>query len=156
MEQQAVKSADRTGAARLVESLRRWILAFIGILCVAIGALGVILPGLPTTIFLLAACYLFTRSCPALERVLVRNRFFAAFHRYLDGSVEMPMRAKVITLIIMWSFISVSTFTLWNNDNLSKLIPVAVPLAGLIGTYFILRYGRPQKTQPSANSRNDS
>ncbi len=125
-----------------LESLRRLSLALLGILCVVIGGIGVILPGLPTTIFLLAACYLFTRSCPRLEQILVRNRFFAAFHRYLDGSVEMPLRSKLITLLIMWSFISFSTFTLWNNESVSKYVAVAVPLAGLVGTFFILRYGR--------------
>ncbi|HMO15542.1 MAG TPA: YbaN family protein [Pirellulaceae bacterium] len=125
-----------------LDTLRRWILAFAGIFCVGLGAIGAILPGMPTTIFLIMACYLFARSCPVLEKILVRNRFFAAFHQYLDGSAEMPLRAKVSTLVVMWTFICISTVTLYYREEVHNLVAVSVPLAGLVGSFFVLRHGR--------------
>ncbi len=139
-----------------LDLFRRFVLASTGILCVALGALGVILPGLPTTIFLLAACYLFTRSFPKLERILVRNRFFAAFHRYLDGSVEMPLRAKIFTLLIMWSFITVSTLALWYREEIPRFVALLVPAAGLVGTFFILQYGKKSVKSRSQSSMDRS
>jgi hypothetical protein len=55
------------------------LLAAAGLLCVGLGALGAVLPGLPTTIFLILASYCFTRSCPWLEERLLRTRLFAPY-----------------------------------------------------------------------------
>ena len=129
-------SVEASGVS-YVESLRRWILALLGIVCVGFAVLGAILPGLPATIFLIAAGYLFTRSCPRLEQLLIRNRFFAPYHRYLDRPAEMPWQAKAMTLFVMWTFISISTAMLMFNYNVATWVVTAVPVAGIVGTYFV-------------------
>src|SRR5690606_29262316 len=78
----------------------RWLLAGAGVGCVSLGALGVVVPGLPTTIFLILATWCFARSCPWLERKLVRNRLFRPFLWALDTGAPMPRRARIISTVI--------------------------------------------------------
>ncbi|NIV45392.1 MAG: DUF454 family protein [Gammaproteobacteria bacterium] len=47
-------------------STRRLLFAALGLICIGLAFLGALLPGLPTTIFLIAASYLLSRSFPAL------------------------------------------------------------------------------------------
>jgi uncharacterized membrane protein YbaN (DUF454 family) len=86
----------------------RWWLAAVGVLSVGLGGLGVIVPGLPTTVFLIIASWCFVRSCPLLERVLIRNRFFAPFLKYTQPGAVMPLKARVISTGAMWAAIGLS------------------------------------------------
>ena len=96
---------------------KRYVLAGLGVLCVGVGAAGVFLPGIPTVGPLLLASFLFTKSFPPLEQRLIRNKFFAKFLPYLDGSHEMPLRAKFITIAIMWSSISLSMVIFYTSNR---------------------------------------
>jgi uncharacterized membrane protein YbaN (DUF454 family) len=128
-------------------SPRRLLLAAAGIVCVALGAIGVFLPGLPTTVFLIAATYLFTRSCPWLEERLIRNRLFAPFLGYLDGTCPMPLRAKVITMLVMWSSVLGSVYMLGTGLGAATWVLFMPPAAAVIGTYFIARMGSSSNLQ---------
>ena len=81
---------------------KRLILTGVGLLLVAIGALGVILPGVPTTIFLLGGSWCFARSNPWLEERLQRSRFFGPYMRILDGEEPMTMRQRfgIIAMLV--------------------------------------------------------
>jgi uncharacterized membrane protein YbaN (DUF454 family) len=128
------------------ERLRRFspyrlVLAAAGVLCVGLAALGVFVPGLPTTVFLILATYLFARSCPWLEERLIRNRFFAPFLGYLDGSTPMPMKAKLATMCIMWAFVAVSVLLLGRGLEVQSWVIFMPPVAAVVGTVFIARMG---------------
>lgn len=122
-----------------VQAWLRLSYAAAGIACVGIGALGVVVPGLPTVIFLLAAGWLFSKSCPHLEQRLIRHRFFAPFHEYLDGTQPIPWRAKAISIAGMWISIAISCAAIGLRHRGSWLL-VVIPLAGVVGTVFILRF----------------
>lgn len=134
--------ADISTSAGSMRSPRRLALASAGVCCVGFGAVGVVVPGMPTTIFLIAACACFTRSCPWLEDRLVRNRFFRPFLVYLDSGAAMPRRAQIVALLMMWTAISVSSATfIWRFDPAWPAV-AAVVIAGMIGTRCIIRAGR--------------
>lgn len=61
---------------QLGDRLRRYLLMAFGVLCLALGAIGIVVPGLPTTIFVILAAWAFVRSCPFLHRWLLENRLF--------------------------------------------------------------------------------
>jgi uncharacterized membrane protein YbaN (DUF454 family) len=93
---------------RPLDLLRRatWILA--GLTCVAVGSIGIIVPGLPTTVFFIAAAWCFARSSPRLEQwVLGLPKIGPAVRRYRAG-LGMPRRAKywAIGSIVVFSTIS--------------------------------------------------
>ena len=79
-----------------------------GSLSVALGALGVVLPVLPTTPFLLLAAYCFARSSKRAHAWLLGNRVFGAHVRdYLEGQ-GVSWRVKTGALVFLWAAIGVS------------------------------------------------
>lgn len=125
---------------------KRYVLAAFGVLFVGIGAVGVFLPGIPTVGPLLLASFLFTKSFPALEQRLIRNKFFAKFLPYLDGSNEMSLRAKLVTIAIMWASISLSMVIFWSSNRAPLWLIGTLIIAGLVGTLFILRFGKQNRS----------
>jgi hypothetical protein len=86
----------------LSDQVRRWVLAVAGTVFVILGLVGVIVPVLPTTPFLLlaAACYL--RSSERLHRWLLGNRIVGEYlRRYRDGD-GMSARHKASTIVLLW------------------------------------------------------
>jgi len=128
-----ISEASRRSASRPV----RYALAGLGVSLVGLGAVGAVVPGLPTTIFLILASWCFARSCPWLEDRLIRNRFFRPFLKYLEPGAVMPVRAKVIVIGIMWASITLSVVI---ADAGPALLGVLV-VAGAIGTMVIVRLG---------------
>ncbi len=127
---------------------QRWLLAGLGIFLVGVGAVGVFLPGLPTTIFLLGASWCFARSCPWLEERLIRVPLFRPFLGYLDDGAAMPRRTVVTTLVIMWIAITASVVTVNLGAELRPVLGGFIIALGLVGTLFVLRMGR--RRQPRA------
>jgi uncharacterized membrane protein YbaN (DUF454 family) len=90
------------------EKLKRGLLISAGTVFTATGIIGIFVPILPTTPFLLlaAACYL--RSSQRFYNWLLGNRFFGAYVRnYLHGR-GMPRKVKVATILLLWLTISCS------------------------------------------------
>ncbi|MDH3275571.1 MAG: YbaN family protein [Gammaproteobacteria bacterium] len=78
-----------------------WLLA--GLTSVAIGAVGVVVPLLPTTPFLLIAAFAFARSSARLNRWLREHRSFGPlidnWHR--DGSIDRNVKRTAMIVICM-------------------------------------------------------
>ncbi len=128
--------------ATLVESPRvvRWLWMALGLSCVALGAVGAVVPGMPTTIFLMIACWAFAKSCPALHRWVLTTRLFAPYARYLDGSTAMPIRAKAVAIALMWVSVALSCTVLVLQESAPDWVAVLVVAAAVAGTAFIVRW----------------
>ena len=72
----------------------RWLLLAFAVVCVVLGVIGIVVPGMPTTIFLILAAGAAARSSPRLHAWLLANRVFGPMltHWYRDRSVSR--RAK--------------------------------------------------------------
>jgi len=123
-------------------SLRRWILALLGLVSVGIGFLGVFLPGLPTTVFLILASYFFTRSCPWLEDRLVRAPIFRPYLRYLDRGAEMPLRVRIGTIAMMWIASVASCLVLHLRGDLATWFVITIGTAATVGSIVFWRMFR--------------
>ena len=121
-------TTDRAAVLRLI-------LGSLGVLCVALGIIGVFVPGLPTTEFLLAASYLFARSSPRLEHWLESNRWFGPSLRRFRETRGMPRRTKMLALLSMWVGLSLSIYML---ASVGVGAQIAAALLGVIGTGTIL------------------
>lgn len=114
---------------------RRIVLAALGVACTGLASLGVFVPGLPTTVFLIAASYLFARSSPRLEQRLRGSRWFGPYLRRLaESGGGMPRRLKATALVSMWAGIAISSVALWGAIALQA----ATVTLGLVGTATIL------------------
>jgi len=128
-------------SAEALVSGTRWMLAGLGIFCFALGAVGTVVPGLPTTVFLLGGSYCLVRSCPALERRLREHPVFRRYAVYLDEAAPLPAGARKAALTGMWTSIALSSALLaWRG--FSPMLVGAVLGAGLVGTAAILRFRR--------------
>lgn len=107
-----------------------------------LAAVGAFLPGIPTVGPLLLGSYLLTKSSPALEARLVRNRFFARYLHYLDGTTVMPTKTRISSILLMWCSIAFSiTLIYWTNGGPLWLV-ILIAVAGIVGTVFIWRFRR--------------
>ena len=112
-----------------------WIL--FGSFSVAMGVVGIFVPGWPTTIFLIIASYFYIRSSKRLYEWLINNKLLGVYIKnYLLGK-GMPFKAKIISLSTMWIF-GLLSILLWIPNNLF-LVKIIVFLLLLTGTLFILR-----------------
>ena len=80
----------------------RILLLVLGTISVVAGVVGIILPLVPTTPFLLLAAWCFARSSERFYRLLLSNRWLGPYIRnYRDGR-GMSLRAKISTLVLLW------------------------------------------------------
>ena len=90
--------------------LRRKLLIIAGTLFVAIGILGIFIPILPTTPFLLLAAACYIRSSKRFYHWLIYNNLFKAYIRnYIEGR-GMPLKVKIFTISLLWITIGTSVF----------------------------------------------
>ena len=72
----------------------RWLLQAFALLSLAMGIVGVIVPGLPTTVFILMAAWAAARSSPRLYRWLWRHRLFGPLLQNWAQGRKVSRRAK--------------------------------------------------------------
>ena len=90
------------------DKLKRQLLIILGTICVATGVIGIFIPILPTTPFLLLAAILYMRSSERFYRWLLNNRLLGTYIKnYLEGR-GMPLKVKAMTVSLLWATIGIS------------------------------------------------
>ena len=79
------------------------LLAALGAFALALGVIGIFVPLLPTTPFLLLASALWVRSSPRLYGWLLSHRRLGGYIRDFREKRAIPLRAKVLSLGLMWA-----------------------------------------------------
>ncbi len=121
-----MRSRPVTRRRTLLSGLGRavWIVA--GLVGVAIGGLGVVIPGLPSTIFFLFAAWCFARSSERLERWVLELPGVGPLVRDARDGLGMPRRTKWTAIAIMWAAIAASTLVLRDR-------PIGLGIVGVLG-----------------------
>lgn len=79
----------------------RWLLLAFSMLCLVMGIIGIIVPGLPTTVFILMAAWAAARSSPRLYRWLWNHRLFGPLLRNWAQGGKVSRRAKWSATLLM-------------------------------------------------------
>jgi uncharacterized protein len=79
----------------------RFVYLALGWLCVALGVVGIILPVLPTTPFLLVALWAFSKSSPELAARLRNNPHAGPYIRAWQDHGVIPTKAKILAVVMM-------------------------------------------------------
>jgi uncharacterized membrane protein YbaN (DUF454 family) len=87
---------------------RRIILVFVGTLSLGLGVLGIFLPLLPTTPFLLLAAACYARSSPRFYHWLVHHHWLGGYIRDYRENHAIRLRAKVSAITLLWLTIGIS------------------------------------------------
>jgi uncharacterized membrane protein YbaN (DUF454 family) len=93
-----------------------------GILLVAIGVIGIFLPVLPTTIFLILASACFVKSSPKANEWLRNHKILGVYLKNYQDKNGLTIKSKVINIIFLWITISVSAFLLTESLHIKILL----------------------------------
>ncbi|MCU0271073.1 MAG: YbaN family protein [Acidimicrobiales bacterium] len=105
----------------------------LGFAAVGVGGVGVVVPGLPSTVFFIVAAWAFARSSPRLEAwVLALPTIGPTVRDYRDG-LGMPKRAKATAGVMIVVFVSLSA---WLVDGWA--LRSAIVSAGVVGLAVVL------------------
>ena len=115
----------------------RILLIIFGLIFTGFGLVGIVVPGLPTTIFLIIAAACFVRSSPTLYNKLINSPVLGKYVKdYLEGK-GMPVYAKVISIFMVLLACFISSFYLLSDSSL--IIKIFIIVLGIFGTIFILK-----------------
>jgi len=97
------------------------LLLTVGTISLVLGAIGIFLPILPTTPFLLlsAACYL--RSSERMYNWLLGNRWFGKYIKNYREGRGIPLKTKIIAVTVLWVGILYSTIMVVNEFLVAQL-----------------------------------
>jgi hypothetical protein len=119
----------------LTARLRRQLLVLAGLVCLGLAGVGVILPGLPTTPFVLLAAACFAKASPALHGWLLRHRWMGPMVRDWESHRSLPLRVKVLAIAMMVTMVSLSVWQLAGRP----WVQGAITLAGVVGVIVVAR-----------------
>lgn len=110
----------------------------LGTICVLLGILGIFIPGLPTTPFLLLSAALYIRSSDKLYNKLINNKILGKYILTYQKNKGMTKKAKVYSISLMWIMISCSVI-FFIKIFYVKAIVIAVGIIGTIIMGFVVK-----------------
>lgn len=124
------------------DRLKRYIFITLGTIFVVIGIIGIFVPILPTTPFLLLAAFFYLRGSRKFYDWLLNNKVCGSYIRnYLEGR-GMPLRVKIFTITLLWTGIGISIWLTYPN-LIVALILILVAIG--VTTHIVLLKGKKGK-----------
>lgn len=121
----------------------RWALIALGWLFVAVGVVGVVVPGLPTTPFLLVAAWCFARSSPRFRAWLLGHRLLGPPVQAWQQHGAVPTSAKILAVAMMAA--STAYVALFTEAGWPWVVAMALTLA-VIAAWLVTRPSPPPQT----------
>jgi uncharacterized membrane protein YbaN (DUF454 family) len=87
----------------------KYLLAFLGLISLSLGVIGIFLPLLPTTPFLLLSAALFMKSSRRLYNWLMNNKFLGKYLCDYVNNRTISVQSKIISITILWVTILASS-----------------------------------------------
>ena len=115
----------------------RIFLIILGSVSLVLGLLGVFLPVLPTTPFLLLSAAVWVKASPRLYEWLLNHRLFGEYIRNFRESRAIPIRAKVVSVSLLWATMCYCIFVVASDKLWLQLLLATIAVAV---TWHILSY----------------
>jgi len=117
-----------------------------GVLALLLGILGIFLPLLPTTPFLLLASWCFARGSSRLHRWLLSHRVFGVYLRNFEAGRGIPLRAKIVATVMLWGSLLLA---MRRFDGL--VVPALLMLLGACVSLYMWRFLPTLRLQPPSS-----
>jgi hypothetical protein len=104
--------------------IKRKLLLVAGTVFVVLGVIGIFLPLMPTTVFLLLAAACYMRSSEKFYRWLINHRILGGMIRDYREGRGIPLRNRLITTLLLWATIGASGYFFVENDWVRLLLGV--------------------------------
>ncbi|MDR1706470.1 MAG: YbaN family protein [Prevotella sp.] len=115
----------------------RYLYITVGLISLALGLIGIVTPGLPTTPFILLTGVLFAKGSPRLHQKLLDNKLTGKYiHRVNDG---FSLKGIAISIAIMWCMICLTTFIVFKNNITMQYVMISLGVIGTIAQIIVLR-----------------
>lgn len=83
-------------------NLKNISLMTIGLISLLIGGVGIFLPVLPTTPFILLSAGCFSISSPRLSAMLIKNKYFGGYIENYRYNTGVPRKTKIRAILFLW------------------------------------------------------
>jgi len=123
----SVEQPALLGPGRLARA--GWLLG--GLLAVAVGAIGIVVPGLPTTVCFIVAAWCFSRSSHRLERWVLDLPRIGPMVRDHRAGLGMPRRAKAMAVSMIVVTVGLSV-TVAIDSWPTRLVVLALGAVGVV------------------------
>ncbi len=106
---------NQPGGTRRQSSFKKGLFVLAGSISLGLGVIGIFLPVLPTTPFLLlsAACYY--KGSERMHQWLLNNRLFGSYIRNYKEGKGISLMGKIFTLFLLWTTVFYSALFIVNN-----------------------------------------
>ena len=105
-------------------------LIIVGSVSLVLGVLGIFLPMLPTTPFLLLSAAAWVKASPALYQWLLNHKVFGEYIRNFREHRAIPLRAKIVSVSLVWLTIGYCIFAVvdewWWAQVLMTLLAIGI------------------------------
>ena len=108
-------------------------LLVMGFIFVALGFIGVLVPGMPTTVFMILAAACFAKSSPKFERWILDLPVIGKFVQDHRDGLGMPRKSKFIAIGMMVLAVVLSVFLAISN----LMIQILVGALGAFGVWYV-------------------
>ena len=109
--------------------MKKIILIILGWFCVGLAFIGVFVPGIPTTIFLIVALWAFARSSKKFHSWLLNHKRFGPILQNWESHKVVPRKAKILMVILQISAVIIFHYSLQNIYLTAILIVTLVFVA---------------------------
>ena len=111
------------------------LLIILGVISLVLGVVGIFLPLLPTTPFLLLSAWCFVHSSPKRYEWLLNHPRLGAYVRNFHEKRAIPLRAKVVAITMIWATIGFCIFAVVAQYLWAQILLFAI--AAMVSIYIL-------------------
>ncbi len=117
--------------SKITNTLKNQLLILLGWVFIVLGIIGIVLPILPTTPFLIVALALFSNSSPRFHRMLLNNGWFGPILKQWEENRTISRKTKYKAMVMILSVVAIS-ITIFNEQIEVQVLLVCITAVLLI------------------------
>lgn len=133
--------------------MKKYLLIFLGTISLILGLCGLVIPGLPTTPFILLTGTLYAKSSPKLYKKLEQNKLTGKYLNRLKTGLSW--KARLISILIMWCMVSFSAFVVFKSNDTMRLVMIMLGVIGTVAQLIVLRKKNPKDEKLNITVKNN-